>query len=307
MKDLMLENRTDLRYYAGRNNLACTIFVPFECLNNCPFCTSKQMYKGYQYSYEYFGKMVDWIHIANESSYISEFVLSGGEPLYNLEMTRALVKEMNKPVYINTTFPKIKGKLTETLNFLAAGDKIAGVNISRHIGLPYAAETVSDDIVKEINNYVRINCVVTNKTLDIKDKVLEFIDFWSDKHRMVNFRADYRNVTPDTLKNVDDFSRFMLENFKFEYSNSCLVCNSEFYSDEKEKLICYHRGLEDSCVTYGNRCYVNDVIVDIYGNVHRDWNMLRHEDFEKWLRRDACNVMSAEQKEQEIINLYGRC
>ena len=32
-----------MEYVAGRNNLACTIFVPFDCDNNCPFCTSKWM------------------------------------------------------------------------------------------------------------------------------------------------------------------------------------------------------------------------------------------------------------------------
>ena len=34
-----------MEYVAGRNNLACTIFVPYDCDNNCPFCTSKWMYR----------------------------------------------------------------------------------------------------------------------------------------------------------------------------------------------------------------------------------------------------------------------
>ena len=32
------------KYVSGRENLACTIFVPWDCSNNCPFCTSKEMY-----------------------------------------------------------------------------------------------------------------------------------------------------------------------------------------------------------------------------------------------------------------------
>ena len=34
-----------MEYVAGRTNLACTIFVPYDCDNNCPFCTSKWMYR----------------------------------------------------------------------------------------------------------------------------------------------------------------------------------------------------------------------------------------------------------------------
>ena len=30
-----------MKYIAARKNLALTIFVPWNCTNNCPFCTSK--------------------------------------------------------------------------------------------------------------------------------------------------------------------------------------------------------------------------------------------------------------------------
>ena len=29
-------------FVSGRNNLAVTIMVPFDCPNNCPFCESKK-------------------------------------------------------------------------------------------------------------------------------------------------------------------------------------------------------------------------------------------------------------------------
>lgn len=41
----------------GRDNLACTIFVPVVCGNNCAFCTSKKDYEGFVYSPEYLNKI----------------------------------------------------------------------------------------------------------------------------------------------------------------------------------------------------------------------------------------------------------
>jgi len=34
-----------MEYRKGRTNLSATIFVPYDCKNNCPFCTSKADYK----------------------------------------------------------------------------------------------------------------------------------------------------------------------------------------------------------------------------------------------------------------------
>ncbi len=289
----IIEAKPPLKYYKGRDNLACTIFVPFACGNNCPFCTSKDMYKDYKYSRDYMNEIIKWIHILNNSDVVSEFVLTGGEPLFNLDITKELVHEMKKPVYINTTFPMVPGKLVDTLEFLS--NEVDGVNISRHMGTAYNVKVAPDEIVKEIKNYVRINSLISKEViLFYPEKVLEFVDYWADKYRMVNFRADYRTITPDTLKNRDEISMFLLNNYKFEYANGCLVCNSEFYSDERSKVLCYHRGLESSSVITGNRCYVNDIIIDIKGNVYNDWNMQCVDpEFIKWLK-------STEKKEENL-------
>ena len=281
-----------LKYYKGRDNLACTIFVPSVCGNDCPFCTSKQMYKGYVRDNKYIDKIVDWIRILNKTDIVSEFVLSGGEPLFDLALTGDLILEMEKPVYINTTFPKRKGMLHQTLDLLIE-DNVAGVNVSRHLGMQYPVTVVPDEIIKEIRNYVRINSLITEQMINERSEdILSFIDYWADESHMVNFRADYRNITTDNLKNRDTISSFFLENYKFEYSSNCLVCNSEFYSDEGVKVLCYHRGLEDSCVIAGYRCYVNDIVIDIYGNIHRSWDMSKTDpNFENWLIENSQNKL----------------
>ena len=36
---------SEIKYKVGRGNLAVTVFVPYDCPNHCPFCTSKDDYK----------------------------------------------------------------------------------------------------------------------------------------------------------------------------------------------------------------------------------------------------------------------
>ena len=37
-----------MNFTIGRDNLALTVFVPWDCGNNCFFCTSKQKYAAYK-------------------------------------------------------------------------------------------------------------------------------------------------------------------------------------------------------------------------------------------------------------------
>lgn len=269
-------------YYSGRGNLACTIFVPFKCGNNCPFCNTNKFYDGYVYDDKYLDGILKWIDYVNKNNDISEFVLTGGEPFFNLGITKKIISRMWKKVFINTTLPKLKN-IDEIIDYINSEKKIYGINISRHIGLNYSVGVCGKEIIDKIKKNVRINCLVKD---DYTDKeIFDFIDYWATPHRMINFRADYRNITTDTLKNRDKWSEFFLTNFRYEKSSNCLVCNSEFYSDDVYKVICYHRGLEHSCVIYGNRCYVNDVLIDIYGNIYKDWDMIKDGEFEDWIKK----------------------
>ena len=272
-----------MKYYKGRGNLACTIFVPFKCGNNCPFCNTNSLYDGYTYNEEYLSKIIEWIHYINKNNDVSEFVLTGGEPFFNLQITKRIIDEMEKIVFINTTLPNLKN-IDEIIEYINTEDKIRGINISRHICIDYNVSVCDKSIIDKIEKDVRVNCILKDDYT--KEQIFDFIDYWATPYRMINFRADYRNITTDTLKNSDKWSEFFLNNFFWEVTNNCLVCNSEFYSDEDYKVICYHRGLERSCVTYGERCYVNDILIDIYGNIYKDWDMKNDEEFNNWLKRE---------------------
>ena len=125
-----------MRYIKGRSNLSCTIFVPWDCNNHCKFCTSKQMYKQRTCDMD---AILAQIKKINENPLIQEYVLTGGEPLADLERCQRLIDAMEKPVYINTTFPTFTdhpgevsmNKVKPMIDFINNNEKIEGLNISK--------------------------------------------------------------------------------------------------------------------------------------------------------------------------------
>ena len=77
-----------MRYIKGRSNLSCIIFVPWDCNNHCKFCTSKQMYKQRTCDMD---AILAQIKKINENPLIQEYVLTGGEPLADLERYQRLM------------------------------------------------------------------------------------------------------------------------------------------------------------------------------------------------------------------------
>lgn len=145
-------------YLSGRGNLACTIFVPWDCNNNCPFCTSKQMYSDMKNDFN-LDEIINKIKILNNNHIIKEYVLTGGEPLSNLENLKKIINSMNKVVYINTTLPKMDN-IDEVIEYINNEPKIGGINISRHLNYQFDSPTSTDDKLMSIIKPIRINTVL---------------------------------------------------------------------------------------------------------------------------------------------------
>lgn len=273
-----------MRYIKGRSNLSCTIFVPWDCKNHCKFCTSKNMYKERTCDME---AILAQIKKINENPMITEYVLTGGEPLADLEKAQILIDAMDKPVYINTTFPKTDN-FDKICEFLNKNDRINGINISRHMHQKFIEDV--EDVIKineYVNKFIKLN-VVLSKEFDIEE-FDRFIEPYKNLNNIVIcIRADYRKITKDTLKNRDYVFAQLMKKYEYESSGGCMVCNDDrFYDAETELELSYHRGLQSSLVKYGNRRYVGDVIITIDGMVYPDWDMNETDiDFERWLFGD---------------------
>lgn len=280
-----------LVYKSGRSNLACTVFVPFNCGNNCPFCTSKKMYDGFEMTNECIEKICSQIKIANKNKNIKEFVITGGEPFANIALLDKFIKLMDKPVYINTSLPMMYNP-TYYIDYINDNDRIWGVNISRHMGYTHESAVANLYYIGNITKPVRINTVVP-KNFNI-EKFDEFVEMYgsvmySGANRIINLRADYRSIDDDNLKNIDTVKRMLLDRYDYLGSNGCLVCNTDIFEKDNGKVIQYHRGVEFSKMVCGTSVYVNDVIIDIHGNVFDDWDMKEPcEDFLKWF--GSCDV-----------------
>ena len=133
-------------YKTREGGATVTIFVPYDCENNCPFCINKQEYTDMsQFSLE---KICESIRTLDSITPSCDFVFTGGEPLSNLDALQTmldLIPDTHR-VFINTTLPVFKTRTEDELvEFLNRNkEKITCVNVSRHL-FSYVEES-SDEI-----------------------------------------------------------------------------------------------------------------------------------------------------------------
>lgn len=250
-------------YQSGRGNLALTVFVPYDCKNNCPFCTSKQMYnKGNLAEMDY---IINNIIKLGNLNLIKDIVFTGGEPFADLKKLQLLIDAAyltKKNIFINTTMPDV--------NFINKNkNKITGISVSRHIKVKTQEEF--DKKLSNIEVPVRINSVLYNISKDDKDELKEFINKYSAFP--IHFRENYRGMTIEKLKNVADnyFCKILAEELKlhYYYGGGCHVCEDEVF----ENNIHYHRGMEFSSFVIGDTTVINDVIIYPTGEICYDWDL----------------------------------
>ncbi len=258
-----------MEYLVGRNNLAATIYVPYDCQNNCPFCTSKQEYSRCKMDATAVKEALKKLVRHPE---IQDIVFTGGEPTANPQLLKELVNiASDKNVFINTTLPR--------KNFHAClpifnNGKVKGVNVSRHTSSFAQDSKLFKDIVEDwnidaIRVPVKINAVLDNNASP--DDVEEIIQRWKP-HRNVTlcFRRDFRKTNFANLHTLygDPVLDYLSENYTFTGHTFCDACDTVSF---KEKVT-FHRGMQESSFEMGGRVVINDVIVFPDGYVAYDWD-----------------------------------
>lgn len=315
------ERMIKMKYKVGRNNLALTVFVPWDCQNDCEFCTSKDSYSSSRHVETCMEKikiqLSKYLNIG-----IKEFVFTGGEPLAApcklLELIKYVYSEAvfieELSIYVNTSLPNIKydeGNKKAFMELTRTNMYVDCFNISRH------KETYDDDCnffcgaiyddseIEKIVPKVRINtvynCLDLTQYFSRWNKVL-----YRKTNLEISLRADYRFIDEDNLKSYNEEGfRYISEypNMEFCSSSGCTVCNNdEFFLPAdvhkgrlKNLTVMYHRGLESSARTIGETMLINDVIIDNKGDVSFDWNdMLLNqyiEDIDKAIEQHYLKLM----------------
>ncbi len=262
-------------YKTRAGGATVTVFVPYDCRNNCPFCVNKQEYAdctGFSVD-----KIIASIHAMDAITPACDFVFTGGEPFANLASLQRMLDAVptTHNVYINTTFPVQPGcSAEEMLAFTERNkDKITCINVSRHVD-PYVEES-PDDVVARIATPKRINCVLY---MDYpSDKLQDFAERWRKYNIPIQFRYDYTETTPENLyeEENDPILQDLNRQFTYKGLDGCRMRNG-FHFLYKDLHMTYHKTLPYSTIVETDENGVTwDILYDILikqnGDIQSDW------------------------------------
>lgn len=163
-------NTGKIDFTIGRDDFGVTVYVPWNCTNNCKFCNSKQDYNKITADFEQIKKTL----IAIRDSLVPIVTFTGGEPSADIEKLKQLVAIVsNKIVYINTTLPKKNA--IEFIDFVNNTACIKSISISRHKtsyedDCEMFNDIADDEMISKIQKSVRINVVEIEKEQERKKR-----------------------------------------------------------------------------------------------------------------------------------------
>ena len=261
--------------YITRNGGATvTVFVPYDCKNNCPFCINKQEYACTDgFSAE---KIRSSIRTMHEITPECDFVFTGGEPLADLDSLQSMLDIIptTHRVFINTTLPLMQHYTTDDIvSFLNRNrGKITCINVSRHTR-KYVIEG-DDGIFDLIKVPKRINCVLFGEVKE--EPVAGFLKRFQAHGLPVQFRSDYTHTTPENLYDTADDPIYQLldKMLGCTGASGCRMrCNFDF--GPGSPAVSYHKTLPYSTITVqrGGKSYdiLYDIIIKQNGDIHSDW------------------------------------
>ena len=262
-------------YKTREGGATVTVFVPYDCQNNCPFCVNKEEYENMEgFSLE---KICESIRVMDGITPECDFVFTGGEPFSNLESLQILLDQVpaTHKVYINTTFPVFADRTgDEMIEFVERNkDKITCINISRHL-VPYVEES-PDELIARIPTNTRVNCVLYRDYP--RDELVQYMRRFKKYRIPIQFRFDYTDTTPENLydEENDMILRDLKEFCRYTGLDGCrLRCGYHFDIEGLE--LTYHKTLPYSTIVENDGDQTYDILYDILikqnGDIHGDWD-----------------------------------
>lgn len=261
-------------FVTGRDNLALTIMVPFDCPNNCPFCESKKEYAAHRPSLDNVISSIKKFFRDNNTLKVPEVVITGGEPMANILALRKIINAIpsNKDIYINTTLLKIH--FQEFVALVNSEPQIKGINVSRHEAT-YEEDCrllhciAPDGWFRQIEKSVRINCVVNNGT-----NIYDVMDRWEGQRVELSFRENFNAMTEQDLHNpYSGYLPGLATELEYKGHTQCKVCDTTIFKRRSGLIVRYHKGIKNTLVrVHANHYEVNDIIIRQDGEVFADWD-----------------------------------
>lgn len=278
-----MNNETKNPYKTREGGCTCTVFVPYDCNNHCPFCINKKEYADTStFSLE---KIIDSIHLLNEMTPRCDVVFTGGEPLANLESFQKMLDAVGNEhkIFINTTFPVQPGITgDDMLAFIEKNKhKITCVNVSRHMH-PYVEES-PDELIGKIPTKRRVNCVLY-VGYNRDDRLYQFAERWGKYNVPIQYRYDYTATTPENLyeEDGDPILQDLKNHFTYIGLDGCRMRNGFHFRYQNDNMknplhMTYHKTLpystivekdENDGITYD---ILYDILIKQTGEFHSDW------------------------------------
>ena len=262
-------------YKTREGGATVTVFVPYDCGNNCPFCINKKEYADCSgFSLE---KIIESIRTMDAITPRCDFVFTGGEPLADLESLQKMLDVIpaTHKIYINTTFPVQKRySAQEMLAFTEKNkDKITCMNISRHL-VKYVEES-PDEVLGQIACPTRINCVLYKNYP--ANKLVDYVERFLPYGIPIQFRYDYTETTPENLyeEDSDKILQDLKRLFTYKGLDGCRMRNG-FHFEYKGLHMTYHKTLPYSTIVETDSNGVTyeilyDILIKQTGEIHSDW------------------------------------
>lgn len=265
-------------YKTREGGATVTVFVPYNCLNNCPFCINKAEYDDPTgFSAE---KICESIQRMDAITPYCDFVFTGGEPFVDLRVLQQMLDIIppTHKVYINTTLP-VSASQTEDdiIAFTARNkDKITCINVSRHMQ-HYVVES-NDGLLNRLAVPFRINCVLY-KNYPKKDMIPYLERFRAVPGASIQFRFDYTETTPDNLYEADH-DKILLDLKEIAVYRGLDGCRMRcgFHFDYKGLELTYHKTLPYSTIVEKDPAdgmtydILYDILIKQTGEIHSDWD-----------------------------------
>ena len=262
-------------YKTRAGGATVTIFVPYDCGNNCPFCINKKEYADMTgFSAE---AICESIRTMDAITPECDFVFTGGEPFANLQSLQVMLDAIpgTHKVYINTTLPLLNGVTEEDIVAFAQKnkDKITCINVSRHL-VKYVKES-GDELLARMPVPVRVNCVLFRDYP--KDRLVPYIERIQQLGRSIQFRFDYTDTTPENLydREHDMIYQDLCKVARYTGLDGCRM-RCGFHFDYNGLELTYHKTLPYSTIVEeGEDGVTYDILYDILikqtGEIHSDW------------------------------------
>lgn len=266
-----------LPYKTREGGATVTVFVPYDCKNNCPFCINKQEYADMtDFSLD---KICESIRLMDSITPECDFVFTGGEPFADIKALQVMLDcvPATHRIFINTTLPVSEYTTDDDIVAFTGHNKgkINCINISRH--MQHFVVESNDSLLYRLAVPFRINCVLFKNYP--REQLIPYMErFLPIPGANIQFRYDYTDTTPNNLydQSNDHILRDLKEVAEYTGLDGCRM-RCGFHFRFKGMQLTYHRTLPYSTVvekdpedgiTY-NILY--DILIKQNGEIHADW------------------------------------